>query len=74
MNPDGCGKTGPTTYEGDDINPVYGVSPDIWIMEADGGYKRQLSTSASVSYLTWTPAGSKIVFSSSRDLDHELGW
>ena len=46
---------------------------DIWIMNADGSGQRELfATDENESYPSFSPDGSKIVFSSSRDGDSEI--
>ena len=52
---------------------VQATKGDIWIMNADGSGQRELFSSVeNESYPSFSPDGSKIVFSSSRDGDSEI--
>jgi TolB protein len=47
---------------------------DLWIMDADGGNQRQLTHLGAASFgPSWTPDGTKIIFSSNHHTDPKLG-
>jgi TolB protein len=47
---------------------------DLWLMDADGGHKRQLTRLGAASFgPSWTPDGKRIIFSSNHHTDPKLG-
>ena len=66
------------TWSPDGSTLVYDFTPageagDIWVMDADGSNKQQLTTeSSNETRPSYSPDGTKILFSSDRDGDNEL--
>ena len=65
------------TWSPDSARIVYDFTPaisgDIWVMNVDGSFNRQLTTnSANDTHPFFSPDGTEILFTSARDGDHEI--
>lgn len=49
-------------------------SPQLWVVDADGGWPRQLTFGESVTYHRWSPAGDWILYASDRGGDEREGY